>query len=121
MSHDFAEADWKKLRALHPIALDRFCQRVLEEVGTILADSSRSHHQRYLAVYRLVGKRDRELADAFNDMRRSRALLRISRLRGLGVLSDDEFAGFSEATRGSVQSILRLGEDEEETKDPTEV
>jgi hypothetical protein len=54
MPRDIAESDWKKLRALHPIALDRFCQRILEKIGTILADSSRSHHQiKDISRYRL--------------------------------------------------------------------
>jgi hypothetical protein len=112
MSRDFAEADWKILRELHPIALDRFCRRILEEIESVVADSGRSHHQRYVAIYQLVERRDREIADAFNDMRRSRAMMRICHLRSLGLLSDEEFARFSEETRDAVQRLLGFAERE---------
>lgn len=29
MSKDFPESDWKILRALHKVALDRYCEQVL--------------------------------------------------------------------------------------------
>ncbi len=110
MSRGIAESDWKILRELHPIALDRFCHRILEEIESVVGDSSRSHHQRYLAIYQLVERRDREIADAFNDMRRSRAVMRICHLRKLGLLSDEEFARFSDETSGAVQGFLGFAE-----------
>src|SRR5258707_13944135 len=54
------------LEALQPLALDRFCQRVLAEVGRLAGDADKSNHQRYLAVFRLLQRRDEELANAFN-------------------------------------------------------
>src|SRR5712692_11406765 len=110
MSRDFAESDWKILRELHPIALDRFCQCILKEIGSVAADSSQSHHQRYRAIYRLVDRRDREIANAFNGLRRSRAMICIRQLRNLGLLSDEELARFSEETRGRVQDSLGFAE-----------
>lgn len=106
MSRGIAERDWKLLRELQPVALDRFCRRVLDEIASVAADASRSHHQRYLAIYKLIDRRDDELADAFNDMRRSVAVRRICSLRELGLLTDEEFARFSEETRGTVRAIL---------------
>ncbi len=120
MSRGIAESDWKILRELHPIALDRFCRRILAEIESVVADSSRSHHQRYLAIYQLVERRDREIADAFNDMRRSRAVMRICHLRNLALLSDEEFARFSEETRGAVQGLLGFAEREQAASGPRE-
>jgi hypothetical protein len=94
------------LRKLHPIALDRFCARVLVELEAIGSDRSRSNHERYRAVYRRLELRDEELAEAFDDMRRSTAILRIAVIRRLGLFTDDEFAQFSAETRASVESIL---------------
>jgi hypothetical protein len=34
--HDVPESDWKVFRELQQHALERFCQRALEEVQTIL-------------------------------------------------------------------------------------
>ena len=87
MSRDIAESDWKVLRKLHPVALDRFCRRILAEIESVVADSSRSHQQRYVAIYQLVERRDREIADAFNDVielnqRMSTELDRLSRVVG---------------------------------------
>jgi hypothetical protein len=120
MSRDIAESDWKVLRKLHPIALDRFCRRIVEEIESVAADSTPSHHQRYLAIYGLVERRDREIAGAFNDMRRSRAVIRICHLRTLGLLSDEEFARFSDQIRGFMQGILGFAEHEGAASGPPE-
>jgi hypothetical protein len=58
---------------LEPVALDRFCERVLSEISQISSDSNKTRHQRYVAIFKLLERRDRELADAFNDLRRSTA------------------------------------------------
>jgi hypothetical protein len=104
MSRDILESDWKALRKLHPIALDRFCQRVLSEVSALASDSARSSHERYLAIFKRMKQRDREMADAFDDMRRSRAFVRIACIWSLGVLTEEEFARFSPET----QEIAKL-------------
>ncbi len=43
------ERDWKHLRSLHQLALDRYCERVLDESRVILADEAGSAHDRCLA------------------------------------------------------------------------
>ena len=68
MSGDLKESDWKALRQLHAIALERFSGRVLDEIHRITSAADRSAHDRYLDVFRLIQKRDREMADAFDDM-----------------------------------------------------
>jgi hypothetical protein len=71
LAKDVDEADWKVFRELRAIALERFCERALSEVARLAADTEKkSNHERYLAVYRLLEKRDGELAAAFNDFRR---------------------------------------------------
>src|SRR6516164_4862617 len=73
MSPDIPEPDWRIFRSLHSIWLDRFCQRVNSELIAVLSNKSRSQHERYLAAYKLIHKRDRQIGDAFNDFRRSTA------------------------------------------------
>ena len=41
MSQEISESEWKILRELKPIALDRFCQRVLAEVDRITTDTAK--------------------------------------------------------------------------------
>jgi hypothetical protein len=58
---------------------------------------------KYLAAYKLMHKRDKEIADAFNDFRRSTAIFQIAIIRKLGVITDEELERFSESTRASLQ------------------
>jgi hypothetical protein len=113
-SRDFKESDWKVLRQLHPVALERFCRRVLDEIQQLIADTSRGSHERYLAVYELTRRRDRELADAFNDMRRSRAMVRLLNIQSHQLLTEDELGRFSAEVRESLRSwFAQTGETDE--------
>jgi hypothetical protein len=103
---DIPESDWKLLRQLHALALDRFCQRLLSEVSRLSSDATVNPHKRYLAVFKFVNQRNDELADAFDDMRRSTALLRLASMQSQDLLTDDEFRRFSEPTRNAVAAIL---------------
>ena len=97
------EADWRVFRSLHPIWIERFCKRVNGELLRTLSDDSRDAYEQYLAAYKLMHKRDKEIANAFNDFRRSTAVIQIAIIRKLGVITDEEFGRFSESTRASLQ------------------
>lgn len=107
MRGSFSEADWKYFRKLRTFALDRFCQRVLKELSQLLADNSPGYHDRYLAVYRLICDRDQELGETFEPQRRSMAIFHLARMFGSGLITDEEFAGFSDAARNTVREILQ--------------
>jgi hypothetical protein len=97
------EADWRVFRSLHPIWIDRFCKRVNGELMRALSDDSRDAYENYLAAYKLMHKRDKEIASAFDDFRRSTAVFQIAIIRKLGVITDEELGRFSEPTRASLQ------------------
>src|SRR5439155_25018794 len=99
------EADWKVFRQLHPVALERFCERILAEIERAGTNPAKSYHERYLDIFRLIKRRDKQLGDAFNDFRRSTALLQIAIIRSRGLLTDEEFARFSPETREAVELI----------------
>src|ERR1700692_3109154 len=84
MSGAIPEADWRVFRSLHPIWIDRFCKRVNGELLRALSDDSRDAYQQYLAAYKLMHKRDKEIASAFDDFRRSTAVFQIAIIRKLG-------------------------------------
>ena len=69
------------------------------------------HHERYLNIYRLLKRRDRELADAFNGPRRSTAVQQPTVIYSQGLLSEEEFARFSPETRSAVDSFLAIARD----------
>lgn len=106
MHNQIRESDWKVFKEIHKLALERYCQRVIEEVAKVAADGGKSHHERYLALFRLIRDRDKELASAFDDFRRSTAVLQLTLIKSLGLLTDDEFARFSPATRKQVDFML---------------
>jgi hypothetical protein len=103
---EIKEADWKLLRQLHAVALERYCQSVLADSLRLQHAPNQTAHQRYQALYKHFHQRDKELAQLFDDMRRSRAFVIIAELRGSGCLTDEEFARFSEETQNLVRVLL---------------
>ena len=99
---DIREADWKRLRQLHPIALDRLCQKALSEIQEQCARTDNSPHERYLSVYSTVEKRDRQVARIFNDLRRSNGLSRLALMVSHGLINAEELASFSSEAQSEV-------------------
>jgi hypothetical protein len=52
--------------------------------------------------------RDSEIEDTFNGLHRLVALLCIGHTRRLGLMTDEEFAGFSDDTRAEIDRMLAL-------------
>src|SRR5262245_8594341 len=108
MLRDISEPDWKVFRQLHAIALERFCERALAEIADVISSGKQSSHERYLAVFKLIQRRDKEIANAFNDPRRSAALEQLVCVQGHGLLTDEEMSRFSDETREFVQGLLDI-------------
>ena len=107
MPYTVPESDWKVFRELREVALQRFCERVLGELLPLTQDHSRSPHERYLAVFRLVRERDEQLANAFNDPARSRMILQLATIRTLGILSPSELERFTQETRSILELLVK--------------
>jgi hypothetical protein len=96
MMRQIQEADWKIFRPLHKPTLERFCERILEELGQLNADISTSAHDRYLKIFRRIEKSDNEIMELFNDVRRSTAWQQIALMSWRGLFTEEEFSRFSE-------------------------
>jgi hypothetical protein len=107
VSQRFTESDWNTFRAFREVALERFCKRVLEELEALRLDTSRSHYERYLDVYRLLQKRDEELANAFNNPRRSAMIAQLAAIHAYGLLEPEELARFTPVTRDTIESLAK--------------
>ena len=107
MAREISEKDWKLFRRLHPLALERFCERVLSEVGRLTADSGKGAHERYVTIFKLLQRRDKELAETFDVLRRSTAWQQLAAMRFRKLVTEEEFARFSPETREVV--LLFLG------------
>jgi hypothetical protein len=105
MQRQIKESDWKLLGQLRTIALERFCQRILSEIERINISDTKSYHQRYLEIYQVIESRDKEIAQTFNDHRRSTALNELALIQSHGLLTTDEYLRFSQETRDVVSYI----------------
>lgn len=106
MPRTIAETDWKVLRRVHPLALERYCERVLAEIERVTHNCARSTHQRYLDIFKIVEQRNREMASIFDDPRRSNALTMLARMRSEGLLMADESASLSPEPRSAIKLLL---------------
>ncbi len=103
-----SESDWKVFRKLREPALERYCERVLDEVDRISSDSSRSHHERYLDVFQLLGERNEMLARAFDDPRRSQMLRQLAAMHALHLLEADDLARFDPEIQDRIAAMAEL-------------
>ena len=108
MSRSIPESDWKIFCEVRAAALERFCQRVLGDIERIMSGEARSFHDRYLEIYKLIKRRDEELARAFNDLRRSTAIFQLAVICSHGLLTPDEMLRFTPGTRDVIESLSGL-------------
>ena len=100
------ESDWKKFVEIKKIALERFCESVLDESRVLCDREDLTAHERYLDIYKIIQKRDRELGHAFDGHSRSRADQQLRDMYNRGLVTDDELSKFSEETQNLV--LLRF-------------
>jgi hypothetical protein len=67
MNNQIKESDWKIFKELRPLALQRYCERVMEDVDKIIHVSERDAHERYIEMYKIVRDGDKRLPDIFAD------------------------------------------------------
>lgn len=103
---DIKESDWKVFKPLRELALERFCERVLDEIARMSADTTKSKHERYLAIYRLVRERDEEIDPIFDYLRRSTAFRQICAFRAQDLLTEQDLQEFSPKLVKSVAETL---------------
>ena len=103
------EHDWRVLRDLREVALERFCERVLRELGSISSAKEVSWHQRYLDVFALLNRQDDELVRAFNFNSRSKAIFQLAQIHSHGLLTQQELERFTPATLAEVEVLSKLG------------
>jgi hypothetical protein len=104
---EFTESDWKVFRRLHGTALERYCERVLKEIRAA-AECEGEYHDCYRKVYRLLRTRDKTLAAAFDDPRRSTAFILLANIIAEGLLTEEELRQFSSEVQERLEGIKDL-------------
>ena len=99
------ESDWKVFRQVHQTALERFFTRVVAEIAAIANDASKPDADRYHAIYQLQQSRDQELAQGFDNPRRSQAGFQLALLRRWQLVTDEEFSRFSPDIQSRVTGL----------------
>lgn len=101
------ESDWKVMKRLQPVALERFCDRTLSEVTRLASEPGKSSYERYNTVFQTLRERDEELGKAFDDLRRNTLLPCLLNMRRLGLVTDEEFSRFSGDIRRTIEEVLK--------------
>ena len=107
MANRIPESDWKVFRELREVALQRFCSRIFETLDRMRQNESGTYHERYIELYGWLHDRNGEMAEAFDDLRRSTMLLRLSVIDSLGLLEPEELERFTPGTREAVDSLTQ--------------
>ena len=108
MLGNIPESDWRHFKRVHQVLLERFCQRALDDLRAMLRASEGTAHEQYRRAYEFLVDRDEELARAFDDFRRSTAVMQLAIMRRMGLLSDVELSVFSEQTQQTVRGVDSL-------------
>ncbi|MCC6698627.1 MAG: hypothetical protein IT365_23590 [Candidatus Hydrogenedentes bacterium] len=103
MASQVPESDWKRFKIVREKLLERFCERVIAEIASAMTAPGSTAHERYLKIYRLLKQRDEELADAFNDLRRSTALDQLLIMQRMGLLEDEDRQAFTAETQDTLR------------------
>jgi hypothetical protein len=99
MPAQIRESDWKVFKQILPVALDRYCDRVLREVTALTSDATKTPHERFCEICELVRERDRTLQNGLTYLRRSTALFQLGIFYSNGLLTEEEVARFSPEAR----------------------
>lgn len=93
------ESDWKKFKVIKERAIERFCNRALEEFGEVISNTDQHVHNRYLLLYKLVQNRDKEMSLIFDDHSRSKPFLQLTAMRSNDLVDESELAELSDEFR----------------------
>lgn len=108
MSSPIPESDWRHFKQVHDDLLERYCARVLNDLTTVAKATGGTAHERYVRAYKFLKSRDEELARAFDDFRRSTAVMQLAIMRRMGLLSDEDLNVFSKQTQEQVRGIASI-------------
>ena len=109
MSSSIPESDWRHFKRVRNELLERYCSRVLDELAANLKSGDGTAHDRYVQAYKLLMDRDEDMARAFDDFRRSTAVLQLAIMRRMRLLTDEDLSVFSAQTQEQVRGIASFG------------
>jgi hypothetical protein len=91
----FTEGDWKYISRLHAVLLEEFSRRLNREVAELLRRTDITEDEKRHLIYKHVRARDRDVADCFNDWKRSNLPITALFLRKHGLLAEHHLRDLS--------------------------
>jgi hypothetical protein len=99
------EADWKTLRGMSDVLLERASSRALKRVEKTIAKQEEDPHKKYIKLWRVMEDEDRKIARVFNDMKRSNALTKILDMVRYNLLTTDDLDEYTRETKERLKAI----------------
>ena len=106
--NDMKESEWKKFKRLKELCLEKFSEEIMSEVENICKSSELSAYERYINLYKLIQKKDREMVDVFNGLSRSRAFIQLLQMYRLGLVEEKYLDEFENETKEKIREIANL-------------
>jgi nitrogen fixation/metabolism regulation signal transduction histidine kinase len=101
------EKDWKIVRSMKDKVLDLACERILDKFSAVIKDHDRSNHAKYRELYKAIHKENKQIANMFDDFKRSSALFQIALWKLNNLITDEEVAQFSPETQEHIQAMAK--------------
>jgi len=108
MMREIKESDWKIFKELLGIAQERFCQRALSDIVGIIETTTNTSYERFCEIYELLRDRNKEIVQSLSELRRSTAIYQLLAMKRLELVTEKEFARFSEETQNRINALLEL-------------
>jgi len=102
------ESEWRKFKKLKEICLEQFCDGVLREAENICRTDDKTAHEKYVDLYDLIRARDRELANAFDGLSRSKAFVQLMLMYRMGLVEENQLDEFEDETKNKIRDIVSL-------------
>jgi hypothetical protein len=105
MPPEIPESDWRHFKKVHQVLLERYCTNALADLSAVISATEGTAHARYLRVFEVIHQKNEDMARAFDDFRRSTAVMQLGIMRRMGLLADEELSVFSAETQARVRAI----------------
>lgn len=102
MPVNIPESDWKKLKSLKEINLQRACERILERIEKVAESRGGQSYKAYLEIWKIMEHEDTQISKMFDDLKRSTALFKLALWRANGVITEEELSQFTKETRDKI-------------------
>lgn len=107
MMSQISKNDWKLLCSLQEEILAAACESIFQEVDKISVNREGKIHESYLALWKLLRTKDKEVIQMFDGLRKRDAIITLAIWRRNELMTEAQLAQFTPETQQAVNSILR--------------